>query len=177
MADFATVAEFNTRTGMGVDSARGAAILADVSAEIRLYTDQDIEETAGRQEEFAADPFKGFIELSQVPVTAVTSVTVDGVVFTDYEWDRWNGSIRKNDLTPWDEGPILVTYDSGYAAASDEMAGLKSLCIEVAARALGGIPQDTFGTEIPELRGAPHSIFFTEQEQRRLDKFQRLVMA
>ena len=174
MADFATVAELEAFMGTSGLGTRGTALLGYASAEIRGYTGQDLEETAGRQEEFAAD-YREYLWLSQKPVTAVSAVTIDAVAFADFGWTRWGKVylLNTSSLVYWSTGATVVTYDSGYSASSDEMQQVKEITLEVAARAIGG-PQGenlgTFGAEIPELRGAPLSVFLTEQEQQRLDR-------
>ena len=175
MADFATVAELELRTGMVGLGARGTAVLADVSAQIRLHTGQDLDVVTGRQEEFAGEG-QYFITLTQEPVTAVSAITVDGVAFTDWHWSRYDATrgIRKTDWTAWDDGPIIVTYDSGFASTEDEMLGVKAICIEAASRALGGF-QETFGIDVVEERGAPYVVSFSEEEERFLDRFAPLV--
>ena len=97
------------------------------------------------------------------------------VAFTDFTWSRW-GQINKNDFSAWDTGPILVTYDSGYGASSDEMLQVKSICLEVAARAMGGNPE-VFGMEVQELRGPTPAIFLTEGEKQDLDAFTGVAVA
>jgi hypothetical protein len=173
MADFATVAELETFMGSAPLGARGTAMLGYASAAIRRYTDQDLEATTGRQESFAGDAWRDYIELTQRPVTAVSSVTINAVAFTDFTWSRW-GQIWKG--SAWDTGPILVTYDSGFASTSDEMVGVKGICLEMAARAMGGNPE-TFGMDVQELRGPTPAIFLTEQEQHDLDEFRKVTVA
>lgn len=175
MADFAVVAELESFMGSSPLGARGTAMLGYASAAIRRYTQQDLEVTTGRQESWAGDAWRVFIVVTQRPVTAVSAITVDAVAFTDFTWTRW-GQINKNDFTPWDEGPVLVTYDSGYAASSDEMVGVKSICLEVAARAMGGNPE-TFGMESMELRGPTPAIFLTESEKADLDGLGTVAVA
>jgi hypothetical protein len=173
MADFATVAELETFMGTSSLGARGTAMLGYASAAIRRYTQQDLEVTTGRQESFAGDAWRDYIELTQLPVTAVSAITINAVAFTDFTWTRW-GLIFKG--SAWDTGPILVTYDSGYGATSDEMVGVKGICLEVAARAIGGNPE-TFGMEVQELRGPTPAIFLTEQERHDLDAFTTVTVA
>ncbi len=172
MADFATVSELEAWMGTTGLGARGTSMLAHSSALIRGYTGQDLEATPGRQEEYAAD-LRTVITLTQTPVTAVTSVTIDAVSFTDFQWTRW-GMLTKNDGWWWDNGPIVVTYDSGYAVGSDEMLQIKQITLEVAARALDpqGTPFETYGAEAAEGRGMAASLFLTEQERQQLDRFQ-----
>jgi hypothetical protein len=173
MADFATVAELEVFMGSAPLGARGTAMLGYASSKIRRYTQQDLEATTGRQESFAGDAWRDYIELTQRPVTAVSAITIDAVAFTDFTWTRW-GLIFKG--SAWDTGPILVTYDSGYASTSDEYLDIKAMCLEVAARALGGNPE-TFGMEVQELRGPTPAIFLTEQEQHDLDALGTVTVA
>lgn len=176
MADFATVAELETFMGQTGLGARGTAMCSHASTAIRLYCGQDLEATTGRQESYAGDPWADYIVLTQRPVTAVSAITIDAVAFTDFTWSRW-GQLTRNDSQPWDEGPILVTYDSGYAVGSDEMLGVKTVCLEVAARAMAGSPPNTFGLEVQELRGPAPQVFLTQEEQSFLDMFTRVAVA
>jgi hypothetical protein len=175
MADFAAVAELETFMGTTALGARGTAMLGYASAAIRRYAQQDIEVTTGRQESFAGDPWRDYITLAQKPVTAVSAITIDAVAFTEFTWSRW-GQVSRNDLLPWSDGPILITYDSGYGPTSDEMVQVKAICLEVAARALGGNPE-TFGMEVEEVRGPTPAIFLTEGERHDLDAFAGVAVA
>lgn len=177
MADFATVAELETFMGTTGLGARGTAMLGYASALIRRYTGQDIEQTLGRQEEFAANATRRTIELRQVPVTAV-AVTVDAVAFTDFEWDRATGQLVQVDGGPWDEGPIIVTYDSGYDPASDEATAVKLIALEVASRALApnAAAFESFATEVGEVRSGPVGVYLAPAEQRELDGLGRVVV-
>jgi hypothetical protein len=175
MADFATVPELETFMGTSGLGGRGLAMIGYASAAIRRYCQQDLEVTTGRQESWAGDAWRVFIGLTQRPVTAVSAITIDGVAFTDFTWSRW-GQVNRNDFAPWSTGPILITYDSGYPASSDEMAQVKAITLEVAARAIGGNPE-TFGTEISEFRGPTPAIFLDRSEQRDLDNFAGVAMA
>jgi hypothetical protein len=173
VADFATVAELESFLGTSGLGSRGTAMLGYASALIRRYCRQDLEATAGRQEEWAGDDYRHVIGLTQIPITAVSSVTIDGVAFTEFWANYMTGDIWKADGTAWDEGPIVVTYDSGYASASDEMQAVKKVCLEVAARALTG-PPETFGLEAVELRGAAPGLFLTAEEKAELDSLSRV---
>jgi hypothetical protein len=167
MADFATLAELETWMATSGLGPRGTAVLAAASAKIRAHCGQDLDEVAGRQEAHAGDQGRRILNLTQTPVTAVSEVTVDAVVITDFIWNRW-GQIYMEDYSEW-EGAIVVTYDSGYGVTEDEWLAAHFVCLDVAARALGG-QQETFGTEIPELRGAPPGIVLTTAEEAALDK-------
>ena len=140
MADFATQAELEVFMGLatGALATRGPAVLGYASSAIRMFTRQDIEVTTGRQESFAGDPWRDYIVLTQRPVTAVTAITVNSVAYTDFTWSRWGNVFKNTAPTAWDTGPILVVYDSGYGATSDEYLGVKTICLEAASRAIGG---------------------------------------
>ena len=175
MADFATVADLETFMGATNLGARGTAMLGYASAAIRRYTQQDLEVTTGRQETWAGDGWRDVIMLTQRPVTAVSAITVDSVAFTDFTWTRW-GQVWKEDFSAWSEGPILVTYDSGFAANSDEMIQVKAICLEVAARAIGGNP-DVFGMDEQEARGFAPAVFLSEGEKHDLDGLGTVAVA
>ncbi len=175
MGDFATVAELETFMGVSPLGARGTAMLGYCSSAIRMECHQDLEVTAGRQESYAGDAWRDYLTVTQIPLTAVSAITVEAVALTAFSWSRW-GQVTKDDGTPWDTGPILVTYDSGYDPTSDEMIGIKTICLEAAARALGGNPQ-TFGIETEELRGPSPAIFLTEEEKRFLGSFVNEALA
>ena len=169
MADFATVAELEEFMGAPGLGARGTSMLGFASSMIRAHTRQDLEATTGRQEEYAGDPYTYEIQLTQRPVV-VTAVTVDAVAFTEFDWTRW-GRVTRSDGSAWSEGPIVITYDSGYAPGSDEMAQVKAITLKAAARALGGPVGlgDVFGSEVPELRGAAPVLLLTTEERNLLD--------
>ena len=101
------------------------------------------------------------------------TLIMQAVAFTAFTWTRW-GLISKG--SAWDTGPIIVTYDSGYASTSDEYLDIKAICLEVAARAMGGNPE-TFGMEVQELRGPTPAIFLTEEEKRDLDGLGSVTVA
>ena len=177
MADFATVAELETFMGTVGLGARGTAMLGYASAEIRGYTRQDLDAVTGRQEDHAGDLGRYILTTTQAPVTAIT-IDIDSVAFTDFVWDEWGQDIHHTDWSPWTGTLIRITYDSGWGSTSDEFAEIKSTCLEVAARALGG-PQSPefaqFGIDTPELRGASPAIFLTDSEKRRLEKFAPII--
>jgi hypothetical protein len=180
MADFATVAELETFMGVSPLGSRGTAMCGHASTAIRLFVQQDLEATTGRQESYAGDRWRDYLVLTQRPVTAVSAITVAGVAFTDFTWTRW-GHVFKSSTnllltTAWDTGPILVTYDSGFAVGSDEMLGVKTICLEVAARSMGGNP-NTFGMESEEVRGPSPAIFLTTEEKVFLGTFASVAVA
>lgn len=175
MAAFATVAELETHLGTSGLGSRGTAMLATASAQIRLFCAQDLDVVTGRQVTYAGDPWRFRIELTQTPVTAVSAITIDAVAFTDFTWTKW-GHITRNDVLAWEDGPILITYDSGWASDSDEIAGVKGICLDIAGRAMTGNP-NTFGLEVQELRGPAPAVFLTDEEKSFLSGFASVAMA
>lgn len=171
-ARFATAAEVLARYGgASMTTPRVEALLDDASALIRRACNgQILSAFTGRQEEFAADDWNRILFLTQRPVTAVSEVTIDGVAFTDYEWSRW-GTLERNDEGAWDEGPIGVTYDGGYAADSDEAAYLKELAIEMVLRAITGDGAPTFDVAAPEAVGWTPHIALRPEERSELTDF------
>ena len=176
VADFATTAELEAFMGLGTGSlaTRGPTLLGQASGLVRRFTRQDLEATGGRQESYAGDVWRGFIQLTQVPVTAVSSVTIATVAFTTYTWTRW-GMVTRDDGLAWSDGPILVTYDSGYATTDDEYVAIKGVVLECAARAIGGNPE-TYGLEAQELRGTTPALFLTDEEKAILSGFQPVAV-
>ena len=175
MASFATTAELQTFLGgTGLNTTRAQAMLDHASALIRLACDaQDLEEVAGRQEEFAADDTVLTLFLSERPVTAVSGLTIDAVAFTDFEWSRW-GTITRTDAGAWSTGPIIITYDSGYATTDPEWEAIKGICLEVATRAYTNerTGLETFNAAgVPEAVGWTPHLFLTEEERRVLLDF------
>lgn len=173
MADFATAADLATHLGVpaytGASLTRASAMLAKASALIRLTTGQDLEQAGGRVEEYAGADGQSAIFLTQRPVTAVSVVTIAAVAFTAYTWKRW-GTLERTDGSDWDAGPIVVTYDSGYAVGSDGLEAIMGITCEVAGRALTSSPAEsnTFGPEVPEAVGWVPHLFLTPQEINQL---------
>ena len=121
------------------------------------------------------------LTLPQRPVTAVSSVMVDGVAETDfYVMPR---GIRSGTLaspgSAWASG-ATVTYSHGYAESTEEYKTIKSICLAAASRAytmnergqsevLGGLS----GGSVLESAGYAPDIFLTPGEQRTLTRFKR----
>lgn len=107
-----------------------------------------IEAEVGRPLESASwsetfDGGYGVLFLRGWPVTAVTSVTEDGVALTvddDFKWYANGKLIRlaSDRQTAWrilKAQSIVVSYTGGYEAGTPELKHLGSLCAEVVARA------------------------------------------
>ncbi len=81
------------------------------------------------------------IRLPQRPVTAVTSVTIDGTVLTsgtDYDWDGLSYMIALDGYTPADDVfTASVVYVAGYASVP---ADVKAATLSVGAALYNGAP-------------------------------------
>lgn len=82
------------------------------------------------------------IRLPQRPVTAVTSVTVDGTALvsgTDYDWDGISPTIALDGFAPSDETEwvAVVVYTAGYATVP---ADVKAATLSVGAALYSGAP-------------------------------------
>lgn len=154
MGPFATATEFCEWTGIGIpsDFARLQQLLDSASALIRGYTGQVLSQVAGDSVVVPAT-FADVLFLPQVPVTAISSITVDAVAFTDFTFDETGEVFRGTGF--WTE-PATVVYDHGYAEISSEFKAIRSVAIEMVKRAytgdesgtalaLGGIPVETVG--------------------------------
>jgi hypothetical protein len=138
---------------------------------IRGECDQVLSEVLGAQESHGPTTLDR-VFLSQRPVTAVSSVTVDGTLLDDFTWTRW-GTLMRSDGGVWLGDLTEVVYDHGYADDSDEMADIKAICIKAAIRALSKETGDfaTFSEDIVEARGFVPQVFLTNDEKARLRRF------
>lgn len=117
---------------------RALQALEHASAVIRTYTGQDFE--SATTTETLVYGVDSHLRLSQRPVTAVTSVTVDGLTWSPDLWDftsdgwlyeprgaigRWIGS--------WRGATVVVTYTHGYVTVPESV---RFVCLTLAARAM-----------------------------------------
>src|SRR6266542_3488359 len=149
VADFATAAELETFTGgLITDAPRATALLGYASAWIRKYTGQTLSLVPGDTVIFGESP-ASVLYLPQRPVTAVTSILVDGVATTSFVWKRWGTVYRLPADTDWVfSDHVQVIYDHGYATTTDEYQAVKAVCLNAASRlwTINKAPQfDQFG--------------------------------
>jgi hypothetical protein len=179
MAAFATAAELQTFIGgTGLDTTRADALLGHASAVIRRFTGQTLSEELGDVATFWPTDSVNLI-LPQRPVTDISSITegpgADPV--TDFLFSRV-GVIRRSFEfpLPWDKGTV-VTYDHGYAAGSDEIAAIKTVCLQVAARTLqdAGAQIEQFGPGTEAVGFSPDAIL-TAEEKRLLADFGHVLV-
>jgi hypothetical protein len=156
-------------SNLALDTPRMQALLDLASGRIRQFTNQTLSVVLGDQVEFGPR-FSTLLVLPQVPVLAVSSITVDAVAVTDFNWFRWGNVFGTTD---WTEGAI-VTYDHGYLTTSDEYALVKGICIASATRAFTmneRSASEAFGSTLMETAGYSPEIFLTPGEQADLRDF------
>jgi hypothetical protein len=140
MAAFATAEDLATymqRDFIAAETATATQALDVASEIIRGYTGQQIDEVPDESVTLRAEiGNNGVLFLSQLPVTAVASVTEDGTlltVTTDYEWSR-AGILWRVGAVNWIH-PVVVVYDHGYATVPHD---IKGVALSLATRLFSG---------------------------------------
>jgi len=176
---FATAQELAQLLGLVVpdDLARWQMVLELASAEIRGHTGQTLSEVTGDVVVFEPT-WSQTLYLPERPVTAVTLVTVEAVATTDYRLLDERKIVRGSDpnvLTSlsWSRG-ATVTYTHGYAETTEPYKSIKTICLDVASRALApnasGSPEILNSISLESAGYAP-AVFLTAQEKMQLDSF------
>lgn len=105
-----------------------AAYLLQAQAAADAYCGQLLEEQSGVVATFEVDQWDPWYRLPAFPVTAVTSVVVDGETLVDGEGYRWypDGRIRRISTTDdrsWSTlvAGNVVTFTHGYTAAPEDL--------------------------------------------------------
>lgn len=135
MASFATSAELATRLKKSFSAAekdQADQFLAGASAWVRAVTGQTISEVV--DDVWITDaPVSCVLSLPERPVTAVTSVLVDGEPVTD--WVLRGSRLRRT--TPWSDGctipEVEIVYTHGYPQGAEELDLAKDACLARAA--------------------------------------------
>lgn len=122
MASLATVADVETILGReltGDEETRYERLLEMKSRVVRAYTGQFLEEVT---ETVTLTPDAwGQVRLPQRPVTAVTSVTVDGET-VDADGYTWTPSGTLARVYGYWSRPVVVNYTHGYNPIPDDIA-------------------------------------------------------
>lgn len=148
MASFATSDDLAARlkkTFTNADKDQADSLLAGATAKIRALTGQWISQVV--DDVWTTDaPVSRVVWLPQRPVTAVASVTVDGVAVTD--WVLRGSRLRRKCLwaTACEESELVVTYSHGYADDDEELVLAKDAAMAMAGWArgnIGGLKQRT----------------------------------
>lgn len=155
------------------DTATADQMLAVAAGEIKTYTGQNLEAQTG-----VVDRFRGryarILLLSQVPVTTLTSVSVEGDAFTDYDLNARAGIITRNDWGCWFSNELItVTYNAGFSPMDP---ALKGVCLSYAARLMtnpvGGVTAESLGTySITYGANSSTDSILNDMERQVLDRF------
>lgn len=180
MSQFATVAQLEDRLGetIGASGQRyetATLLLQLASALIQDYTGQ-LFDAASVTATFDP-PGKLPLFLPFVPVTAVNTVTQDDTTLTETDEFDWyeNGVIARRDGVSWGTTPktLVVAYEYGYAVVdgiTQVPDGVKSVCLDVVARAVKGRPVMHRATGTADSEGNPTVLPITEHVDLVLSK-------
>lgn len=131
---WATPEELQTHLRLpSIDATQAAAVISAAETVIRADLDQTIDAVAADEVTLVGNG-RTVINLPEMPVTAVISVTEDGTLLadgTDYRVNRYGVLTRLCGCWPVDVD-VDVVYDHGYAVLP---AILKQVCLQVAGRA------------------------------------------
>lgn len=122
-----------------IDDTQAAAIIAEAETTVRAELQQDIDAVVADVADLVGNG-RIVLLLPQMPVTAVTAVTADGVLLTedvDYRWNRY-GILTRLTLAGQEprcwalDADVTVTYDHGYATVPK---AVKQVALQIAGRA------------------------------------------
>ena len=139
-ASAADLATYMQRDLSAADTASANLALDLATAAIQSYTGQTISTVAG--DTITLDPPCGSrLFLPELPVTAVTSITIAGTLLStvtpDYYWYADTGSVLFASSRWAVPQSVVVVYSHGYAVIPEP---IRAVCIELAAAMLNGAP-------------------------------------
>lgn len=182
LGSFATVADLATMLGRDLNDTeqlQADFLLQAATSAIRTYTGQTISKVIG--DVVTLDPAGGVLYLPQIPVQAVSALTVDGValvpatdvVFYDY------GLVYRKSGASWGttRGSVVVTYTHGYDTVPID---IKLVCLQRAARTLDNpveARQETIGSySVTHSVGEGGQAEFTQGEKTILNRYRFPVL-
>jgi hypothetical protein len=159
----AAVDEFKTfMQDQSIDDAVATVVLTMASGAIRDDLEQEITFRAGDELTLPPDGH-GVLLLPELPVVAVSAVTLDGSAVVDPAWTR------AGVLSGLLGASATVTYDHGHTVVPD---GIKAVCMQAAARAFDSPTQlKTENTGPFALSRVALGVQLTDQEKRALDRY------
>lgn len=187
LAPFATAADLAVRLGRTLttdEAAQADAFLDDASWAIRDYCRQDINAQTGLTATFES-PDGPWLDLPQRPVTALTSVAINGQVVTDFKQvgDRlyrvYGWAWPSIDVVPpmaiyAPVSTVTVTYDAGYNPLPQAIV---SVCINAAMRAFSnptGVLRESIDDYSRDFSGdAATGVLLDAIDQKRLRRYAR----
>lgn len=113
MASFVSAAEYEAHTGLSFAGTTTPGALDAACDMVRDYICQQVDAVAGDVVTLYGTGTRA-LTLPELPVTSVTSVTLDGVALTDWTVDAY-GLLWRDNPGWWDKASkYVVTYDHGY---------------------------------------------------------------
>lgn len=184
MTDLATQADVEARLGRtlaaGAETSKVEALLADASAAIRSYTGQTLTAVSGDVLTVDA-PLSGELTLPERPVTAVTSITLDGVTLTGWSWNAATlvtlpgGWSTQSSVAYPGRGVLQITYSHGYGSVPPDVTAVCCSMVLRAMEAPTGLRSQSIGewSETYADDGSPGVVGFTADERERLNRYRR----
>ncbi|MGW0938872.1 hypothetical protein [Streptomyces sp. NPDC002666] len=118
-----------------IDEAQAADTIAGAEAIIRAALNQTIDQVIGDELVLVGNG-RRLLNLPEMPVTAVASVTVGGAILvngTDYRWNRYGNLTRLGYDACWPlDEDVEVVCTHGYLVTPD---AITQVCLQLAARA------------------------------------------
>jgi hypothetical protein len=131
VADLVTATELAAYLQRDLDTSSATQAVKQASGIVRAWTRQNIDQQTytGVLLPIESYDWSWGVQLPQRPVTAVTSVAVNGTTYTlgvDYAWNGFSPWIRLAQRTwttsAWQDEPVAtVTYTAGYTTVPDEV--------------------------------------------------------
>lgn len=173
---YATPAELSTWLGSGSftteETERAQLILDAVTGLIDNYAGQPLGESTQTDTLDGTGPHP--LMLPRYPVTAVTSVTVDGAALTEgdeYEWYPSGLLYRLAGSWPLERKSVTVDYTAGFGPISDDIKGLTLALASQAWSTSPGKKQESIGDYSYTLAGGTGGLQLSTFDRRVIDKY------
>jgi hypothetical protein len=144
VATFVTELEYEAHTGLTFDGEATWAALDAACDTVRDYICQQVDAVEDDVLTVYGSGTRA-LTLPELPVTAVTSVTLDGAAITDFTFDE-HGLLWRDDPGYWVKGArYVVTYDHGYAAGMVPSVLVRAACQLAASNRTPGLKSRSAG--------------------------------
>lgn len=182
MATLATVAELalfmNATIAAGTDTDRATLALQIASANVRAAAGGDVSAVAGFAETQDLVDAGGVLILRHFPVSAIASVTVDGVALasTAYQWT--SSGVITHLAGGWGAGAhrVVVTYSYGYATVPDDVKGVTLANAKRIYQGLEGVDSESLGSYSVNYAEGHPTFGLTEDEDKALRGYRGLAV-
>lgn len=169
MAQFATADDFAARIGRTLtadEQTRADTLLALASGMIQSVARQTIEQVTDDTLTRSGTP-NDRVRLPERPVTAVSSVTLDGTALVEgTDWYRVDDCLVCPRGFGYPSQTLVVVYTHGFETVPDVV---RAVCLDVVARVWvnpGSVMQESYGLErvIYSVQDGPASLELTDRE-------------